>query len=83
MSEAFYRRIIADIRSRVAAGEWPPGTRLPSTRELVALYQKMFDSTTLTHTTVRHAISLMTEMGELRGQQGLGVYVETPPDAQS
>ena len=83
MSEPFYRRIIADIRSRVAAGEWPPGTRLPSTRELVARYRTLYDSPTLTHTTVRHAVSLLIEMGELRGQQGLGVYVEAPPDAQS
>ena len=76
VSEPFYQRIIADIRARVASGQWPAGTKLPSTRELVAMYQAKFESTTLTHSTVRHAISLLIERGELRGQQGLGVYVQ-------
>lgn len=83
MSEPYYRRILADIRARIASGEWEPGSQLPSTRELVAHYRLLYDSTTLTHSTVRHAISLLIELGELRGQQGLGVFVQGPPDAQS
>lgn len=75
MSEPFYRRILTDIRARIASGEWPPGTKLPSTRELQAHYREEFASPTLTHSTVRHAVSLLIEMGELRGQQGLGVFV--------
>ncbi len=71
----FYRRILIDIRARIASGEWPPGHQLPSTRELMLYYRGLYGSTTLTHSTVRHAISLLIEMGELRGQQGLGVYV--------
>jgi GntR family transcriptional regulator len=76
MSEPFYRRIRADIQARIASGEWPPGTQLPSTRELVAYYRDKFGSRTLAHSTVRHTISLMIERGELRGQQGIGVFVE-------
>ena len=76
MSEPFYRRIRVDIQARIASGEWPPGTQLPSTREMVAHYRAKFGSATLTHSTVRHAISLMIEAGELRGQQGIGVFVE-------
>lgn len=83
MSEPFYRRIRSDIAARIASGEWPPGTQLPSTKTLVAYYRDKFDSATLTASTVRHAISLMIEKGELRGQQGLGVFVETGPDSQS
>jgi len=33
-----YRRIVADIRARIEAGELPPGARVPSTRRLVAEY---------------------------------------------
>lgn len=75
MSEPFYRRILTDIRNRIASGDWPPGAKLPSTRELMLYYRGLYGSPTLTHSTVRHAVSLLIEMGELRGQQGLGVYV--------
>ena len=81
MSDPFSRRIRVDIQARIASREWPPGTRLPSTREMVAHYRAKFGSTTLTHSTVRHAISLMIEAGELRGQQGIGVFVEETRDA--
>jgi GntR family transcriptional regulator len=83
MSEPFYRRILIDIRSRIASGEWPPGTQLPSTRALVAHYRAAYGSATLTHSTVRHAISILIELGELRGQQGLGVFVPDRLDSQS
>ena len=79
MSEPFYRRIIADLRARIVSGEYPPGGKLPSTRDLVAFYRGQFSSTTLTHSTVRHAVSLLIETGELRGQQGLGVFVPDRP----
>jgi Transcriptional regulators len=75
MSEPFYRQILTDIRARIASGEWPPGGKLPSTRELMLYYRSKLNSPTLTHSTVRHAVSLLIEMGELRGQQGLGVFV--------
>ena len=75
MSEPFYRRIMTDIRARIASGEWPPGSALPSTRELMDFYRSTFESPSLTQSTVRHAVSLLIEVGELRGQQGLGVYV--------
>ncbi len=84
MSEPFYRRIMADIRARIASGEWPPGSPLPSTRELADFYRSTLDSPTLTHSTVRHAITLLIEIGELRGQQGLAVYVEgSAPEEKS
>lgn len=76
MSEPFYRRIAADVRARVASGEWPPGHKLPSTAELVDFYKVQFGSATLAPSTVRHAVGLLIELGELRGQQGLGVFVE-------
>ena len=76
MAEPYYRRILADVRRRIVSGEWPRGSKLPSTRELAEHYRRAYNSPTLTHSTVRHAISLLIEMGELRGQQGLGVFVD-------
>ncbi|WFE32420.1 GntR family transcriptional regulator [Micromonospora sp. WMMD975] len=70
--EPHYRRIIADIRRRIAEGEWPPGHKLPSTKELADLYEVGSQST------VRQSITILIETGELYGHQGLGVFV---PDA--
>jgi GntR family transcriptional regulator len=78
VSEPYFRRIIADIRSRVASGEWPPGHKLPTTRELVEHYRVQLDSPTLAVGTLEKALTIMKESGELRGQQGLGVFVSDP-----
>ncbi|MEU0549540.1 winged helix-turn-helix domain-containing protein [Micromonospora sp. NPDC005979] len=67
--EPHYRRIIADIRRRIAGGEWPPGHKLPSTKELAELYNVGSQST------VRQSITILIETGELYGHQGLGVFV--------
>lgn len=75
MSTPFYRRIVDDVRRRIASGEWPPGHKLPSTAELIILYKAELGTTTLAPSTLRHAIGLLIELGELRGQQGLGVFV--------
>lgn len=75
MAVPYYRRVMDDIRARVARGEWPPGERLPSTAELVEYYQRALASPTLSRNPVRRAIETLIETGELRGQQGLGVFV--------
>lgn len=75
MAEPYFRRIMADIRSRIASGEWPPGHRLPTTNELRDHYRLAYGSSTLTASTVRQGITLLIEAGVLRGQQGQGVYV--------
>ncbi|MET8088905.1 GntR family transcriptional regulator [Micromonospora sp. NPDC005220] len=67
--EPHYRRIIADIRRRIADGEWPPGHKLPSTKELADLYDVGSQST------VRQAITILIETDELYGHQGRSVYV--------
>lgn len=76
--EPYYRRILADIRGRIASGEWPPGTQLPSTRQLVDRYRQSLPAAGLATATVRRAIDLMLEAGELEGQQGVGVFVAEP-----
>lgn len=75
MSTPYYRQIVADVRARIASGEWPPGHKLPSTSELIEVYKVSLGTATLAPSTLRHAIGLLIELGELRGQQGLGVFV--------
>jgi GntR family transcriptional regulator len=82
MAEPYHARIRADLLARIAAGEWQPGEKLPSTRELVEFYRAQFHSSTLAASTVRHAVSLMIVRDELRGQQGIGVFVPDDPDRQ-
>lgn len=74
--EPHYRRIIADIRQRIASGEWPPGHKLPSTKALAEMYQVRSQST------VRSAITILIETGYLYGHQGLGVFVAERPQHQ-
>jgi GntR family transcriptional regulator len=75
----YYRRIMDDVRIRIARGEWPPGSKLPSTRELVDRYRLAFGRPDLSRLTIRRAIDNLIETGELRGQQGVGVFVAEAP----
>lgn len=60
--------IAADLKARIAGGEYQPGTRLPSYRELAALYS-------VSPATVRRAIALLREDGAVEGHPGKGVFV--------
>lgn len=59
---------MADVRHRIAVGAYPPGSKLPSTRELADQYET-------SPVTVRRAIDVLIELGELIGRQGVGVFV--------
>jgi GntR family transcriptional regulator len=50
------RRIAADLRARLAAGEWPPGRQLPSNAELAEFY-----------TTTRRTVSRVLAQLEAEG----------------
>lgn len=71
--EPRYERVMADLRKRIAANEFPDG-KLPSTAALVTHYG-------YSRETIRQAITRMILLGELRGEQGAGVYV-VPRDAE-
>jgi DNA-binding GntR family transcriptional regulator len=75
MATPYYQRIVADIRARIASGQWPPGHRLPGNFALRDLYRDQFRSPTLALATVQRALDVLKQTGELRGQQGLGVFV--------
>lgn len=66
--EPHYRRIMREIRERISAGQYPPGSKLPSTRELAAEFG-------VSTVTVRSAISRLDEAGDVAGRQGDAVYV--------
>lgn len=67
-SEPHYRRIMREIRASIAVGELAPGDRLPST-------QKLADQYGVSAPTVRQAITILIETGELVGHQGVAVRV--------
>jgi DNA-binding FadR family transcriptional regulator len=73
--EPDYQRLAALIRSRIASGEYPLDTPIPSTRDLVR-------DTKMSQPVVRRAIEQLKAEGILAGRQGKGVYViATPADA--
>ncbi|MGH8909805.1 MAG: GntR family transcriptional regulator [Egibacteraceae bacterium] len=67
-----FRQIADDLRRAIASGEYSPGDRVPSERELVERYGTAPQ-------TVRQAISLLKTEGLLTGQPGRGVFVRKPP----
>jgi GntR family transcriptional regulator len=69
---ARHRRIAADIRRRIAAGEWRPGQDLPSRAELAA-------ELGVHPQTVRLAYVLLRRAGVLEGEERRAVYVAHPP----
>lgn len=75
--EPRYRKIMREIRERIATGVYAPGDKLPSTDELAKEY-------VTSAPTVRKAIGLLAEAGEIEGQAGVGVYVaQKQPESRS
>lgn len=68
-----YERVMIDLRKRIAAGEFEPTGRLPSTRELVEQYSERLGGS-ISRGPIREAITRMIVLGELRGEQGDAVY---------
>lgn len=63
-----YRDIAAKIRTRIVAGEWEPGARLPTLDALASEYGANRD-------TVARAISTLEAEGFVWAVQGRGVTV--------
>ncbi|MGC1214858.1 MAG: winged helix-turn-helix domain-containing protein [Micromonospora sp.] len=62
------QRIAQDIRDKIASGEYAPGDKLPSLRELIAHYGVSAEP-------VRSALLILQAEGLVEGHQGKGVYV--------
>lgn len=68
-----YRGIADDIAARIAAGEYPPGSKLPSHAQLVAIYSSSL-------ATIVRAVGLLHDRGLVEGVPGIGVFVaDIPP----
>lgn len=62
------QRIAQDIRDKIASGEYRPGDKLPSLRELTAIYGVSAEP-------VRSALLILQAEGLVEGHQGKGIYV--------
>lgn len=69
MNTARYRAIADTLRTRIDAGAYPVGSKLPS----IAALMDEFEVKSLN--TVRDAQHLLIEEGLLRAEQGVGVWV--------
>lgn len=71
-AEPEYQRLMRLIRSRIIDGEYPIGSPVPSTTELVA-------QSGMSRPVVRRAIDQLKAEGILEGHQGKGVFVAAMP----
>lgn len=62
------RQIADDLTARIRSGEYPPGSKLPSLRELADLYS-------VSVSTIQRALELTRDRGLTVGRAGAGVYV--------
>jgi DNA-binding GntR family transcriptional regulator len=67
-----YREIADAIATRIAAGEWSPGDRLPTTEAIAAEYD-------CSEATAYRAMSLLVDRGVVRGERGRARFVEGQP----
>lgn len=61
-------QVAEDLETRIRSGEYPPGSRLPTTRELATLYG-------VGTTTATKVYFILRMKGLVEGVQGIGVYV--------
>ncbi|PZF81589.1 winged helix-turn-helix domain-containing protein [Jiangella anatolica] len=63
-----FRQLADDLRGRIAAGELPPGSQLPS-------MTKLREQHNVSSTVVRDALNELRRDGLIVGRQGKGVFV--------
>jgi len=66
--EPLYRQLAAIIRDRIASGEYPPRTRVPSITQLAAEHD-------IAEMTARKALDLLVGEGLLIAVSGRGTFV--------
>ncbi|HTJ35087.1 MAG TPA: TetR/AcrR family transcriptional regulator C-terminal domain-containing protein [Dactylosporangium sp.] len=74
-AEAPFQRIVARIRSAIAAGELRPGDRVPSTRELMREHG-------VAMATATKALTALRREGLVEPRPGVGTVVARPPRAR-
>lgn len=71
-----YQQIMEQITQRIAVGDWPPGTPLPSIRELAMDIK-------VSVITVKRAYLELEREGVIATQQGKGCWVQGTLDLES
>lgn len=71
MKQSLYIQIAQQLRSRIAKGEYPLGSRIPTENELAA-------SLAVSRPTVRQALDLLVREGRLTKVKGSGTFVSQP-----
>ena len=66
-----YRQIADDIAARIATGEYPAETKIPSYSQLAVLYS-------VSIATVQRAVMVLHTKGVIYGEPGRGVFVKNP-----
>ncbi|MGW1544594.1 GntR family transcriptional regulator [Streptomyces sp. NPDC002309] len=72
MAQPEYLRIAADLRRRIAVGEWGPGDQIPTLPELCEYYR-------VSQTTVRNALDLLRNEGLVESRARAGTRVRQRP----
>lgn len=67
----YYAQICELLRERILAGEWTPGTRIPTESEVCESYE-------VSRITVRQAMALLVRDGLLVRSRGRGTFVREP-----
>ena len=67
--EYVYRQLANALRARIASGEFPPRSRIPSLRQLEDEYQ-------VAPMTVRRAVDVLVEEGLVVTMPGRGTFVK-------
>jgi GntR family transcriptional regulator len=75
MTSPTYREIADDLECRIRAGEYRPGTAIPSYRGLSRMYGKSV-------TTVQRSVGLLVDRGLCVGRPGVGVFVRSTRPAR-
>ena len=70
-----YQEIADDLRARIDAGEFPPGSKLPSRSSLVAQYD-------VTEPVIDRAMQTLRVLGLIETLPGVGVYVRESDTGQ-
>lgn len=74
-SRPMYRQIMDEISRRVTLGDWAPGFRLPSIRELASKLQ-------VSVITIKRAYMELERAGVIVTRQGLGSFVNEEVDLE-
>jgi GntR family transcriptional regulator len=67
-----YKRIAADLRAKIQAGDLKPGEQVPSANQLAGEYG-------VNRNTALRALKLLAEEGLVTLEQGWGSFVAEPP----